>query len=121
MKTWAVLVVAALVLLRWGIAEGATDRANGGRARATARVSEELAQIYEGRGSRSSGDLVLIDAVASHDAAALKADLEALGMKEAVAFGRIVSGRLPVTAIGALDGLSTLQFARPAHVRTHPD
>jgi hypothetical protein len=39
---------------------------------------------------------VVVDAVASGDVNALKADLESLGMQHAVAFGRIVSGQLPV-------------------------
>jgi hypothetical protein len=63
-------------------------------------------------------DRVLIDAVASQDVNALKADLEALGMRDAVAFGRVVSGQLPISAIDALNGLATLQFARPASVST---
>jgi hypothetical protein len=63
-------------------------------------------------------DRVLIDAVASQDVNALKADLEALGMRDAVAFGRVVSGQLPIGAIDALNGLTTLQFARPASVST---
>jgi len=60
-----------------------------------------------------SGD-VLIDAVASADANVLKADLVALGMRDAAVAGRIVSGWLPILAIPRLAGLTTLQFARPA-------
>ena len=41
-------------------------------------------------------DRVVIDAVASGDVNVLKYELEALGMQQAVAFGRIVSGQLPV-------------------------
>ena len=63
-------------------------------------------------------DRVVIDAVSSGDVQALKADLMTLGMQEAVAVGRIVSGQLPIRAIGALDGLASLQFARPAYSTT---
>ena len=55
---------------------------------------------------------VLIDAVASDDVDALKADLMSLGMQQAVAFGRIVSGQLPISAIPAMAALPSLNFAR---------
>ncbi len=59
-------------------------------------------------------DRVVIDAVASGDANALKSDLVTLGMREAVVFGRVVSGQLPIPSIPALAKLSTLNFARAA-------
>ena len=65
-----------------------------------------LLQIVDGR--------VVVDAVASGDASVLKADLEALGMQQAVAFGRIVSGQLPISAIPSLTALPSLNFARAA-------
>src|SRR5690242_14311191 len=57
---------------------------------------------------------VVIDAVASGDVNALKADLESLEMRQAVAFGRVVSGQLPVSAIPAAARLASLRFARSA-------
>jgi hypothetical protein len=59
-------------------------------------------------------DRVIIDAVASGDANVLKSDLEALGMQQAVAFGRIVSGQLPILAIRSMAELPSLNFARAA-------
>jgi hypothetical protein len=59
-------------------------------------------------------DRVVVDAVASGDANALRADLVALGMQRAVAFGRMVSGELPIRAIPAMDRLTSLNFARSA-------
>jgi hypothetical protein len=59
-------------------------------------------------------DRVIIDAVASADANVLKSDLEALGMQQAVSFGRIVSGQLPIRAIPSMAELSSLNFARAA-------
>jgi hypothetical protein len=134
---WLALVLSSLVLLGGGTAACASDPTKGGQARVSSKVSTELAQLYEGRAGgraptpggplqpgspplRVVDDRVLIDAVAAGDVHALKADLEALGMREAVAFGRIVSGQLPIGAIGALDGLASLQFARPASATTHP-
>jgi hypothetical protein len=73
--------------------------------------SNPLLRVHEGR--------VQIDAVASGDVHALQADLQALGMQGAVAFGRVVSGQLPLTAINALATLASLQFARPAYATTN--
>jgi hypothetical protein len=101
-----------------------------------ARVGPDLALLYDeyaphqalrpGVAFQSSNALirvidarVVIDAVASGDASTLKSDLERLGMQEAVAFGRIVSGQLPIAAIRALAGLASLNFARPASAFLH--
>jgi len=59
-------------------------------------------------------DRVVIDAVAFDDVNALKTDLVALGIQQAVAFGRIVSGQLPISAIPAMAALPSLNFARAA-------
>jgi hypothetical protein len=59
-------------------------------------------------------DRVVIDAVASGDVNVLKSELESLGMQQAVAFGRIVSGQLPITAIPCMAALPALNFARAA-------
>jgi hypothetical protein len=59
-------------------------------------------------------DRVVVDAVASGDVNALKADLVYLGMQQAVAHGRIVSGQLPVSSLARAAPLPSLQFAQPA-------
>ena len=59
-------------------------------------------------------DRVIIDAVASGNVDTLKADLVSLGMEQAVTFGRIVSGQLPIAAIPDLARLPSLNFARAA-------
>ena len=63
-------------------------------------------------------DRVVVDAVASGDVNVLKSELEALGMQQAVAFGRIVSGQLPISAIPAAAGLASLRFAQSAAAMT---
>jgi hypothetical protein len=68
---------------------------------------------------RVSAGRVLIDAVASGDVSALQVDLEAFGMQGAVAFGRIVSGYLPIDAIEGMAALASLQFARAAYSTTN--
>lgn len=68
---------------------------------------------------RLSDGYVVIDAVASGDAEQLRTDLEGLGMKNAAVYGRMVSGRLPITAIKALESLESLKSIRPATARTN--
>jgi hypothetical protein len=63
---------------------------------------------------------VVIDAVATtDDTEALLSDLKALGFTNGVSFGRMVSGRLPVTKIGAMAALPSLHFARAAAMKTN--
>ena len=62
---------------------------------------------------------VVIDAIAAGDVGSLRSDLVYLGMTDAVAFGRTVSGHLPISSIPALAALTGLRFAQPATVITH--
>ena len=68
---------------------------------------------------RLVGDRVVVDAVAEGDVEALKTDLELLGMQEAVVFGRIVSGQLPIASIPDAAVLANLRFAQAAAAITH--
>ncbi|MFQ5828838.1 MAG: hypothetical protein ACE5JD_06740 [Candidatus Methylomirabilia bacterium] len=100
-----------------------------------AKVSGDLAGLYDeyvsylkrGSGTRFKpgnpllrviDGRVVIDAVASGDAGTLRSDLEALGMQKAAAFGRMVSGQLPILAIDDMAALDSLKFARPAYAST---
>jgi hypothetical protein len=92
------------------------------------KVGPELRALYEayreGRATGTTprlnpnlpvvGDRVVVDAVAADRIEDLQADLVALGMREAVSAGRIVSGQLPIENIPALAALPSLQFARAA-------
>ena len=68
--------------------------------------SASVAQVVDGK--------VLIDAVATGQGSELLAELEALGLERGSAFGRMVSGWLPVGALELAAELGTLQAARPA-------
>src|SRR5438067_6828587 len=68
---------------------------------------------------RVSGDWVTIDATAAGDPRVLEAELIALGARNTAVAGHLVSARLPIAAIPSLEGLTSLQFARPAHRKTH--
>ena len=69
-----------------------------------------LARIAEG--------YVVIDTAAKNDPKALASDLETLGLEDVAVFGRMVSGRLSLTAVPALENLDSLRFARPAYAMT---
>lgn len=62
---------------------------------------------------------ILIDAVAADDPRILVEDLKRLGIQDSAAFGRMVSGRLPISAIPALQTLRYLKLARPAYMMKH--
>lgn len=64
---------------------------------------------------RVSNGRVAIDAVASGDAAALQANLEALGMQHGAAVGSLVGGWLPIESLEAAATLDGLRFARPSY------
>ena len=68
--------------------------------------SASLTQVVDGK--------VLVDTVAVGQGSELLADLEALGLERGSAFGRVVSGWLPVGALEQAAELGTLQAARPA-------
>ena len=59
--------------------------------------------------------LVVIEAVAKGDPAALLAKLETLGLQKGNYFGGMISGLLPIEKIGDLEGISALKFVRPAY------
>ena len=61
---------------------------------------------------------VRIEATASGDARALLRDLEALGLRDGVAFGRVVNGWLPVESFDRAQRLSSLQLVRPTGAGT---
>ncbi len=100
----------------------------------SAKISSDLAGLYQrqsvfalrgasraGSGNLTSansmmqivGDKVVIDAIAAVDAEALLLELEALGLENGSAFGHVVSGMLPVSALADAAALDSLQFARP--------
>ena len=61
-----------------------------------------------------STQFVTIDAVAKNNTQQLLKDLQALGLEDGTAFGRIVSGRIPIQVIEELNLLESLLFARQA-------
>ena len=123
---WGAAMVAVLLVLI-----GCHGAIEAGKDSTMAKISPELVRLYDeyvsylaqrnGAAFRPSSPLmrvvderVVIDAVASGDVSVLRSDLVALGMKEAVSYGRIVSGELPIPAIRSLTGVGSLRFAQPA-------
>ena len=129
----ALLVGALFLLLNTPLVQTAQAQDKEGK------VSHDLTLLYEGQaGKRAApaqiqgldlepiplpipirGDKVLIDAVAAGDLADLEAELGKLGMEGTAAYGRICSGWLPISAIDDLEGLSSLQHARPSYRATN--
>ena len=62
-------------------------------------------------------DRVVIDAIATENGT-LKAALESMGAAVTAVAGRIVSARVPLGQLPTLEGLGSLQFARPALATT---
>jgi hypothetical protein len=124
-------LVLVLSLIGGGVALGqgrgasrGEGRHKGGKA-LSALQAEHAAQKARGRSTRTFtsrnpllgqvGDWVVIDAVASGSPYALRARLEALGMQDVSQVGNVVSGRLPIESIDALESVGDLQFARPSY------
>jgi len=64
---------------------------------------------------------ITIDAVAQDEAKQLRADLKALGFKDATAAGRIVSGRLPIDRIPEMARLESLRGVALSQMETQGD
>jgi hypothetical protein len=69
-------------------------------------------------GARVTDGHVTIDAIAQDEAEQLRADLKDLGIEDAAAAGRIVSGRLPIDQIPALAKLGSLRGVALSQMET---
>lgn len=69
-------------------------------------------------GGRVTDGHVTIDAIAQDEARQLRADLKDLGVKDAAAAGRVVSGRLPIDQIPALAKLESLRGVALSQMET---
>lgn len=99
-------------------------------------VAPELLALYERREEPAAADpdspsmtgsplvvrdgRVLVECAAQGEPGALATALAELGMTDTAVFQRMVSGWLPIDAIGDLEQLENLRFARPAVARTRP-
>src|SRR5262245_12514193 len=128
MRKWLIIFLTGLLVASMSCTP-TSAQTFGDKPGKMSRVSPELISLYDQYSSymkshnagafqptdrlvRIVDDRVLVDAVASDDVDALKADLVSLGMQQAVAFGRIVSGQLPISAIPAMAALPSLNFVR---------
>ena len=128
MRKWLIILLTGILVASMSCTP-TSAQTFGDKPGKMSKVSPELISLYDQYSSyvkshnagafqptdrlvRVVDDRVLIDAVASDDVNALKADLVSLGMQQGVAFGRIVSGQLPISAIPAMAALPGLNFAR---------
>src|SRR6266481_3096324 len=129
MKQWLAVVAAVFILA------GSSANAQTGKDGPMAKLRQSLVALHQQFTThtaqsralpfrsndplvRTVEDRVVLDAVASSDVNVLKTELEALGMQQAVAFGRVVSGQLPIAALPAAAALASLRFAQPAAAMT---
>jgi hypothetical protein len=121
-RRWLAVTVLGLIVLASGVASATTTTSKAG-ATLMALHAEHAAHAARASGLpfTSSNPLVrviqervIIRAVADRDVGALTSALSALGMQNAAVFGRVISGEFPIAAIPALDGISSLRFARPS-------
>jgi subtilisin family serine protease len=78
-------------------------------------LSERLSRL----GLADGGGLVSVNVVARDDGNVLRAQLQSLGVTNARAFGSLVSGRVPLSALRAIAALPGVQSVRPAFARTN--
>lgn len=129
MRTFVAWVVAGLLLVSGAglaVADGLKPATRMSRDLANLTAPPAVAAAAVGASGAFSqlplpvaGDWVTIDAVAAADPSALEAELIALGARDTAIAGRLVSARLPIAAIPSLEGVVSLQFARPAYRRTN--
>jgi hypothetical protein len=117
------LAVPLVILAGVACAAGGPPRKPAGKVSPDLLELHEAYQAAESRGEKLAGERsrlrvvdgrVLIEAVAAGDTRALEADLVALGLRRQAAFGRIVSGELPIEAIPRLESLTSLALVRPS-------
>ena len=62
-----------------------------------------------------TGDNVAIEATADTDLDQLLTDLQSLGLQQSFAFGRVISGVIPISELGNAAALSSLRLVRPVY------
>ncbi len=66
------------------------------------------------------GGGVVIDVSVKGDVNTAKADLQKNGFQVTGVYGRVISGIIPVSSLGKLEGLASIQYAKPAFKPTRP-
>jgi hypothetical protein len=86
-----------------------------------AKRQEDVGQIRSRVQSPISpdGEAVSVNAIAVDETDRLHAELRRLGLENGASAGDVVSGKLPIEALGDAAQLDALQGMLPAHVRTH--
>ncbi|HEY7555382.1 MAG TPA: peptidase S8, partial [Candidatus Binatia bacterium] len=130
MQRWLLIFFSLLLLLL------TTHSTHAQTSKSTEKIPHNLMALYDRYSShlaqstapsftsddpsvRQIDDYVVVDAVASGDVENLKADLTSLGMQGAVAYGRMVSGYLPISSIPTASALTSLKFVQTAKAVTH--
>src|SRR5688572_19251993 len=100
----------------------------GGHLQSLARTAQSQAQLTARTRSSVVSKLpgltirdryVAVSAYADGDVNALRTELVAKGMINAVVHGNAVGGRVPIDALSDMSSIPTLRFMRPSMARTH--
>jgi len=65
------------------------------------------------------GDNVVVDVTVAGDVATAKAALQKLGFQFKAAYGRVISGLIPISALPQLESAASIRFAKPAYRPLH--
>ncbi len=86
---------------------------------ATDKTKANAATLTRFPGAKSliqiKGQFVAIEAVAESNSQQLLTDLQALGLTQSAAYGRVVSGLIPIAALDKVATLTSLRSVRPAY------
>lgn len=83
--------------------------------KAQAKVKPVLSNAGLQKYIQIKGDYVLVDITVKEDNSKTRAELEKAGFKISAAYGRVISGKIPIENISQLEGLTNIKFARPAY------
>lgn len=106
-----------------------------GTSKPSSALSKDLISLYESRTTRVKariagkpavnnglnkfiqivGDRVLVDVTVRGDEQKARTELQKAGFITKAAFGRVLSGSIPITSLNALESSPSLKFARPAY------
>ncbi len=109
--------------------------------KSSSKISPDLQQLYESslpaaRRSRSAqkdvdpgvgltdylqirGNMVMVDITVKSDYEVAKKELENMGFKVTAAYGRVISGLMPINMLNKLESAKHIRFARPAYKPMH--
>ncbi|MBN9383943.1 MAG: S8 family serine peptidase [Chitinophagaceae bacterium] len=107
----------------------------------SSKLSPELKRLYDDRGARAKvvqstrkptlpedamnaylqikGDKIVVDVTVKGDAQATRTELQKMGFEFKAAYGRVISGLMPINSLPQMESASTIRFVKPAYKPLH--